>query len=114
MKLLFDHNLSPKLVAKLVNLYPASSHVALLGLDTSSDLVVWQHAQQAGYCLVAKDSDLNDLVAAKGFPPKVIWIRLGNCTTSAIVTLLQTHYEAILEFEQEANAGLLELQNDIG
>jgi predicted nuclease of predicted toxin-antitoxin system len=74
MKLLLDNNLSPKLVSKLVNTFPDSSHVALLGLDTASDLQVWNIAQQQGYCLVTKDADFNELLAAKDFPPKIIWI----------------------------------------
>lgn len=110
MKLLFDNNLSPKLVARLASLYPDSSHVALLGLDAASDLVVWQHARQEGYCLVTKDADFNELLAGKGFPPKVLWIRLGNCTTNAIATLLQQQQQTILEFSQDDEVGLLELQ----
>jgi predicted nuclease of predicted toxin-antitoxin system len=35
----------------------------------------------------------------KGFPPKVIWIRLGNCSTKTIESLLRDNYEAILSFE---------------
>jgi predicted nuclease of predicted toxin-antitoxin system len=110
MKLLLDNNLSPKLVRKLANPYPESSHVAILGLDTASDMEVWQHAQQNGYCLVTKDSDFNELLASKGFPPKVIWIRLGNCSTNEIADLLEKQHEAILEFAQDETVGLLELQ----
>jgi predicted nuclease of predicted toxin-antitoxin system len=109
MKLLFDNNLSPKLVIRLANLYPESNHVAVLGLDRASDLEVWKHALQEGYCLVTKDSDFNELLASRGFPPKVIWIRIGNCTTAEIATLLQNYREAILEFAQDDSAGLLEL-----
>lgn len=110
MKLLFDNNLSPKLVTRLASDYPDCSHVATLQLDTAPDLTVWQHAKEADYCLVTKDSDFNELLASKGFPPKVIWIRLGNCTTTAIVLLLQREQAAISEFLEDASAGLLELQ----
>ncbi|MBC8171721.1 MAG: DUF5615 family PIN-like protein [Anaerolineae bacterium] len=109
MKLLLDNNLSPRLVIRLLNLYPDSTHVVTTGLDTASDLEVWKYAQQAGYCLVTKDADFNDLLASRGFPPKVIWIRLGNCTTSEIADLLQKHHATIIEFAENENAGLLEL-----
>ncbi len=33
MKLLFDHNLSPKLIHRLAELFPNSNHVYHLGLD---------------------------------------------------------------------------------
>lgn len=110
MKLLFDHHLSPKLVKRLAELYPDSSHVATLGLDRASDLEVWKRAQQDGYCLVTKDSDFNDLIASKGFPPKVIWIRLGNCTTAEIASLLQMHQVTIIAFSESDMSGILELQ----
>jgi predicted nuclease of predicted toxin-antitoxin system len=38
MKLLFDHHLSRKLVARVADLFPESSHVVLHGLDQASDL----------------------------------------------------------------------------
>lgn len=110
MKLLLDNNLSPKLVTQLAHLYPDSSHVALLGLDRASDIEVWTIAGRDGYCLVTKDSDFNELLAVKGFPPKVIWIRLGNCTTAAITELLHAQYKTILDFGDDESAGLLELQ----
>ncbi len=110
MKLLLDNNLSLKIGAQLVDLYPDSSHVATLGLDTSSDAEVWAGARQAGYCLVSKDSDFNELLVARGFPPKVIWIRLGNCTSPAITVLLRNQYETIIDFANDPAVGLLALQ----
>jgi predicted nuclease of predicted toxin-antitoxin system len=97
-------------VLRLKDLYPEITHVALIGLDTASDFEVWKHAQQENYCLVTKDSDFNELLTIRGFPPKVIWIRLGNCTTSEIAALLSKHYEIIEQFAQDIDAGLLELQ----
>jgi predicted nuclease of predicted toxin-antitoxin system len=89
MKLLFDHNLSPRLVSLLVDIYPDSNHLYLLGLD--------------------QDSDFNELLILKGFPPKVIWIRLGNCSTKTIESLLRDNYEAILSFEGDQNLGIIAL-----
>jgi len=80
MKLLFDHNLSPRLVQRLADLYPGASHVALGGLDRATDLAVWTYAQTNEYVIVTKDSDFNDVSVLRGFPPKVIWLRLGNCS----------------------------------
>jgi predicted nuclease of predicted toxin-antitoxin system len=110
MKLLLDNNLSSKLVAQLVNVFPETSHVALLGLEAASDADVWETARQGGYCLVSKDSDFNDLLSLKGSPPKVIWIRLGNCTTAAIANLLLSSHEEILAFGQDASVDLLVLE----
>jgi predicted nuclease of predicted toxin-antitoxin system len=110
MKLLLDNNLSPRLVQQLTDIFPGSSHVALLGLDRASDPVVWHVAKEQGYTLVSKDADFNELLTVKGFPPKVIWIRLGNCTTAEVANAIRTHNAAILTFGQDNSIGLLEIQ----
>ena len=44
MKLLFDENLSPKLVRLLEDFFPNSKHVRDVGLEAADDLLVWQYA----------------------------------------------------------------------
>lgn len=41
-----------------------------------NDNVIWEIAKQQDYIIVTQDSDFNELLILKGFPPKVIWIRL--------------------------------------
>jgi len=84
VKLLFDQNLSPKLVKRLADLYPESSHVYVVGIERASDNETRDYARREGFVIVTKDSDFSDLCVLLGFPPKVIWIRRGNCTTDAI------------------------------
>lgn len=109
MKLLLDQNLSPRLVARLADLFPASSHVSFLGLDHSDDVVVWDYARTHGYLLVTKDADFGELSTLRGFPPKVIWLRLGNCTTVQIESLLRLHFEAIKQLTESDKIGILSL-----
>ena len=45
MKLLFDENLSRKLVARLADLYPDSVHVAEASLLESPDREIWEFAK---------------------------------------------------------------------
>ena len=40
MKLLFDENLSPQLVAALSDIFPESAHVDRLGMGGESDSVI--------------------------------------------------------------------------
>jgi len=61
MKLPFDHNLSPRLVTRLADLFPDSTHTALCGLDQALDLEVWNFARNHGCTIVTKDSDFSDL-----------------------------------------------------
>jgi predicted nuclease of predicted toxin-antitoxin system len=78
-KLLFDQNLSPKLVKSLVDLYPNSDHLDLLELGTADDVLVWKYAEQNGFTVVTKDADFADLSVLFGFPPKVIRILKKFC-----------------------------------
>lgn len=109
MKLLFDHNLSPRLVKRLADLHPHSSHVFSLGLDQAPDELLWERARQDGYAIVTKDSDFSDMSVLRGFPPKVIWIRIGNCTTQQIEDLLRKKDDAVVAFENDRTVGLLSL-----
>ncbi|MEL6606111.1 MAG: DUF5615 family PIN-like protein [Cyanobacteria bacterium J06614_10] len=109
MKLLFDHNLSPQLVARFSDRYPNSQHVFLLGMDRAGDGVIWDYAKQNDFVIVTRDSDYNDLSIMNGFPPKVIWIRCGNCSTTEIEQLIRTAFTAIESFERDQSLGVLTL-----
>mgnify|MGYP001242649051 CR=1 FL=1 len=110
MKLLFDQNLSHRLVADLGDLYPDSLHIRDIGLKEADDLDVWDYAAQNGYVIASKDSDFHQQSFLRGHPPKVIWLRLGNCPTNTIATTLRTHHEAILTFERSETASFLTLE----
>jgi predicted nuclease of predicted toxin-antitoxin system len=64
MKLLSDQNLSPRLVHRLADLFPNSSHVMEVGLDQSLD-----YARQHDYLIVTKDVDFSEFSILRGFPP---------------------------------------------
>jgi len=109
MKLLFDQNLSPKLVQRLGDLFPGSSHVQTAGLDRARDEEVWDYARQHGYAIVTKDVDFNNLSVLRGSPPKVIWLELGNCTTTQVEDVFRSHATDIAAFDQDPNLGTLVL-----
>jgi predicted nuclease of predicted toxin-antitoxin system len=109
LKLLFDQNLSPRLVKRLADLYPDSLHVSDIGLDEASDGDVWKAARELGYIIASQDADFCDLSALFGFPPKVIWIRRGNCSTREIEEILRFHYDAVAAFQSDPGVGTLAL-----
>lgn len=108
-RLLFDQNLPVRLVHRLSDLFPNASHVSLAGLDRASDVAVWEHAHDNGYTIVTKDSDFNAMSLLRGFPPKVIWLRLGNCTTDDIERVLRSGHAQIVAFATNDSVGILEL-----
>jgi predicted nuclease of predicted toxin-antitoxin system len=109
MKLLFDQNLSPKLVNRLADLFPDSTHVLTVGLDCASDDQVWEHARLKGLAIVTKDADFNNLSVVRGSPPKVIWLLLGNCTTAQVEALFRARFATIEAFEKDLAVGTLAL-----
>ena len=88
MKLLFDENLSPKLPREVAALFPGSVHVRECGLKGFPDSAIWTQARTHGFIVVSKDSDFFQRSVLYGSPPKVIWLRIGNCTRGELVTLL--------------------------
>lgn len=109
MKLLFDQNLSPKLVSRLSFLFPGSQHVQDLGLDDADDGVVWERARQDGLTVVSEDEDYSHLSVMRGWPPKVLWLQLGNCTTRQVEDAIRVRQAEILAFEADPNAGVLSI-----
>ena len=85
MSLLFDQNLSRRLVGLLAAEFPGSEHVEGAGLLGADDLTVWDYAAARGLMVVSKDSDFRHLALLHGPPPKVIWVRVGNGPTAAVV-----------------------------
>lgn len=105
MKLLFDENLSDRIIAQLTDLYPNSAHVKTLALIQSEDVLIWEYAKVNDFVIVSKDSDFHQRSLLYGHPPKFIYLRIGNCPTSRIVQILRDNYDIISQFgdtEQES------------
>jgi predicted nuclease of predicted toxin-antitoxin system len=80
-----------------------------LGIGGAADEMVWQRAFELGCVLITKDEDFHRLSVLRGAPPKVVWLRLGNCTTSHIARLLRLHWPRLEAFAEDPVAALLEL-----
>ena len=109
MKLLFDENLSHCLVGQLGAEFPGSAHVRDAGLTSSPDADVWAYAATNGFVIVSKDTDFQQRALLHGHPPKVIWVRLGNCTTAAVAALLRSRLADIQAFVADPVASFLAL-----
>ena len=107
VKLLFDQNLSHRLVASLADLYPGSVHVREIELRDADDDAVWDYARTHGLVIISKDLDFHQRSLVFGHPPKVVWVRLGNCSTEQIEALLRRRHQALLGFEQNQEAAFL-------
>ena len=109
MKLLFDENLSPKLVRSLERDFPGSTHVEDLHLRGMADEMVWDYARENGFTIVSKDTDFREWSTLKGIPPKVVWLDVGNAGTRAVTHLLSRSRQALLDFEVNDDASVFVL-----
>ncbi len=109
MKLLFDQNLSQRLAEVLATHFPGTVHVRNLGLERADDLTIWSTARRDGYTIVTKDSDFHELGLIRGFPPKVVWIRLGNCSTEDIQAILVRSIDQLARLADDPEAGFIAL-----
>jgi predicted nuclease of predicted toxin-antitoxin system len=109
VSLLFDQNLSWRLVGLLAVEYPGSEQVIAAGLAGADDRTVWSYAATKGLAIVSKDADFRDLSTGLGAPPKVIWVRVGNGPTRDIEDLLRARLTDVTAFLADPSAALLEL-----
>ena len=109
MKLLFDQNLSPRLVRLLADIYPDSTHVRDVGLRDADDATIWDYAGVNDYTIVSKDSDFQQRSLLVGAPPKFIWLRVGNCTVARTESILRTYSAVINTFDLDESKSHLML-----
>jgi predicted nuclease of predicted toxin-antitoxin system len=109
MKLLFDQNVSFKICRYIEDVFPGSTQVRLLGLDRADDRTIWDYAQANGFTLVSHDADFAEMAVLFGPPPKVVWLRVGNCSTSMLINLLHRSCNLISDFGDAPTIACLEL-----
>jgi predicted nuclease of predicted toxin-antitoxin system len=107
VKLLFDQNLAPRLARSLADLYPGSVHVSDMHMSEASDRQIWDHARDAGFTIVSKDNDFQQMSFVFGAPPKVIWIRRGNCSVRESEEILRTNSARIHALDADERTAYL-------
>ena len=107
MKLLFDQNLSPRLCERLRDLWTGLSHVRSVGLAAADDQIVWEYAAKHDLTIVSKDGDFSNRAFLYGAPPEVVWIRVGNCSSSDIEAVFRERRDQLEAFAGSDDAALL-------
>lgn len=109
MKLLFDQNLPPRLSKTLEDIFPNSIHVREIGFVEATDTEIWNYAKENNFTIVSKDTDFQQRSLLLGHPPKIVWLRVGNCPVKTVEDLLRKHSDLINAFELDEKKSYLVL-----
>lgn len=109
MKLLFDQNISHRLLNSIRDIFPDAVQVRELGLENQSDKQIWEFAKEHHFLIVTFDADFYDFSLVWGHPPKIIWLRTYNQTTKNVEEILRKHLQTIQVFYNDSNLACLEI-----
>jgi predicted nuclease of predicted toxin-antitoxin system len=105
--LLFDENLSFRLVGAIPRQFPNSCHVRDVGLASADDRAIWEFAERQRLTILTFDSDFHERSLLEGWPPQVVWLRTGNTATASIRALLSSRTGIIDAFLSDPDTACL-------
>ena len=109
MKLLFDENISFRIVKKSATIFPDSIHVTDVQPALRSDTAIFHYAKVNKFIIVTFDEDFIDLQSLSGFPPKIVWLRMGNSSTLNVLHKLSENIQTIGDLSENTQLGILEI-----
>jgi len=107
MKLLFDQNISYRVVKNLFATFEGSVHISECKLTNAQDSDIWKYAKANDYCVVTHDDDFDDIYAMRGFPPKIIKLKTGNLSNTQTIDILKRNHPLIVDFLANKDEGFL-------
>ncbi len=112
MKILVDQNISYRLVQHIAGVFSEVAHIKSLDLIDANDYQIFLAARQHGYAAVlTQDEDFYSLLLEHGTPPKIIWLRTGNCSTAFLAEVILRNIDLIHLFLQDDIQDCLEIYN---
>jgi len=109
VNLLFDQNISPKILKFLPSGFSNCQQVRFVGLENSSDFEIFEYAKNNNFAVVTFDSDFVDLNAMYGTPPKIVYLNTGNLTTNNVSELLICNVLRINHYLNSESDDILEI-----
>ena len=86
MKILIDAQLPPGLKVMLAAAGHEANHLVDVGLRDADDAQVWESAARERIAVLTKEEVPR--VAFEPHGPAIIWLRVGNCSRSALIRWL--------------------------
>lgn len=107
MKLLFDENLSDRIIPHIIDIFPGSTHVKTEKLQETDDALIWSFAGRNAYTIVSKDSDFHQRSLLYGAPPKFVFLKIGNCSSASVIDLLRSEEVKLRSFIEDGHSSML-------
>lgn len=107
---IIDNNLSYKIKKPLIPYFPGIIHVTDIIGNDSDDIQIWDIAKAKNLHILSKDRDFITIQTKNGFPPKILWMNIGNCKTKLVVSLLMQFKNEIHSFAKSVNIGILRIE----
>lgn len=70
-------------------------HVLEQGMGQSGDAEIWETCLKEERVLISKDEDFFILATRPGDSGRLLWLRIGNCRTKDLLTMLNCRWAAI-------------------
>jgi predicted nuclease of predicted toxin-antitoxin system len=109
VKLLFDENISFRIVRGVLPHFPDSQHTKDIVPALTGDHSIFKFAKENDFTIVTFDVDFQHIQMMNGFPPKIIWLRLGNTSTLDVLNRLLEKSKIIIQFINNEDSGTLEI-----
>jgi predicted nuclease of predicted toxin-antitoxin system len=109
VKFLVDNQLPTALARWLASRGYNAMHVLGVGLTDATDRAILNYAISNESVVVSKDEDFSRLIAEADSPLCVVWVRLGNCRTRALLEAFDSAFPQITA-SLEAGIRLIEIK----
>lgn len=109
MRFIVDHQLPPAVARWLGGLGHEAEHVWRLGMGEAGDHDIWHEAVRRDAAIISKDSDFAERRARVREGPTIVWLRVGNTTTTALIHWLEQRWDKI-ETAIRSGASLVEVR----
>lgn len=87
--------------------FPNSLHVRDIRMKGFADEIIWEYAKNNNFIVISKDSDFYQRALLYGHPPKLIWLRIGNCNRDFLLQLITKYKEQIEDFFNNSDSVLI-------
>jgi predicted nuclease of predicted toxin-antitoxin system len=110
MKIVIDQNISFRIVPHINHLFTEVGHVRTLGWTDAPDIIIFRNAKQQGFdAILTLDEDFDNIILENIPPPKILWLRIRNCSTLHLAEIIENKIEIINNFLNDDELYCLEI-----